>query len=296
MADTIIRAITTDGLIKAVAISSKELVERARIIHGCLPVATAALGRTLSAASMMGIMQKSKDASVTIQIKGNGPLGSIIAVSDNNGNVRGYPQNPAVDLPLKKNGKLDVGAAVGKGTLTVIRDLQLKEPYVGTIALVSGEIAEDIADYYVTSEQTPTACGLGVLVNTDQSVAQAGGFTIQIMPGADDTQISKLEKAISEAGQLTDILQQCGGSAEGMLKKIMDGFDLHMLESTPVEYRCYCNEDKVLKALISIGANELHDLADSRDTITATCQFCDNLYSFTAAQIHELADTLTKRG
>ena len=185
MADRIVRAISTDGMVQAAAICSRDLTERARQIHKTLPVATAALGRTLAAASMMGNALKSDGASLTLQFKGGGPLGTVLAVSDNEGNVRGYVTNPHVDIPLRKDGKLDVGTAVGhEGTLTVIKDLHMKEPYVGTIDLLGGEIAEDVAGYFVESEQIPTACALGVLVDRDQSVKAAGGYLIQLMPGA----------------------------------------------------------------------------------------------------------------
>lgn len=200
MRDRLVRAISRDGSVKAVAVSSRELTERARQIHRTLPVATAALGRTLAACSMMGNALKGEGSSVTLQIKGGGPLGTLLAVSDNQGNVRGTVDHPGVDLPLRRDGKLDVGAAVGhEGTLTVIRDLHMKEPYVGSVGLLGGEIAEDLAAYFVESEQVPTACGLGVLVDRDQSVLSAGGYLIQLLPGAGEDVIAKVEGGIMAA-------------------------------------------------------------------------------------------------
>jgi len=289
MTDHVVRAVTADGTIKATAISSKHLVERARIIHGCLPVATAALGRTLSAASMMGIAQKQEGASLTLQIKGDGPAGSIVAVSDEFGNVRGYLQNPALILPLRGNGKLDVGGAVGKGTLTVIRDLRMVEPYIGTVELVSGEIAEDIASYHLNSEQVPTACGLGVLVNTDQSVAQAGGYLIQVMPGATEKDISKLEDILAKTKAVTELLNDCGGSAQEMIRNLLSGFSIKILDTTAVEYKCHCNENRVVRALMSMGRDELLDLAKEQESISVSCQFCDMTYHFDSDKLRALA-------
>ena len=209
MSDQLVRAISKDGFVKAVAVSTRDLTERARQIHHTLPVATAALGRTLAAASMMGNALKGDGASVTLQIKGGGPLGKILAVSDNEGNVRGTVDNPAVDIPLRSDGKLDVGSAVGfDGTLTVIRDLNMKEPYVGSVGLLGGEIAEDLAAYFVESEQIPTACGLGVLVDRDQSVLAAGGYLIQLLPGAGEDVITKVEGGIYAAPSVTDMLKE----------------------------------------------------------------------------------------
>ncbi len=234
MSDHIVRAMTRDGFVKAAAISSKDLVERARQIHRCLPMATAALGRTLSACSLMGNMQKVENGSVTLQIKGGGPLGTILAVSDSVGNVRGYVQNPAVALMEKYRGKLNVGDAVGTdGRLTVIRDLQMKEPYNSSIELVSGEIAEDLTWYFAQSEQVPTACALGVLVQIDQTVQAAGGYIIQLLPGAPEELIDRIEAGIQKAGNVTTMLEW-GMTAQQMLEKVMDGLDLEILETTPV--------------------------------------------------------------
>ena len=290
--DTIIRMIAKDAPIKAMAIQAKGIVERAREIHKTLPVATAALGRTLMAASMMGQQIKEKDGSVTLRINGGGPLGSILAVSDSDGNVRGYVQNGQVELPLKGPAKLDVGTAVGtNGSLTVIKDLKLKEPYVGTIPLVSGEIAEDITAYFAESEQIPTACALGVLVDKDLSVAVAGGHLIHLLPGATDEDIDKIEAGIARAGQVTTQLSQ-GLSAEALLRLVLADFDLELLETVPVEYRCYCSRDRMRRALISMGKQELTDLIREQVRAEMTCQFCDAVHVFEKDELEALAASL----
>ena len=292
MADRIVRAISTDGMVQAAAICSRDLTERARQIHKTLPVATAALGRTLAAASMMGNALKSDGASLTLQFKGGGPLGTVLAVSDNEGNVRGYVTNPHVDIPLRKDGKLDVGTAVGhEGTLTVIKDLHMKEPYVGTIDLLGGEIAEDVAGYFVESEQTPTACALGVLVDRDQSVKAAGGYLIQLMPGAAEDTIAKVEGGIMAAGAVSAILEK-NDDPEAMLRTVMSDFDLKILETCPVEYRCYCSRERVERALISLGREELEQMLSEQGGCQLTCQFCDAVYEFTAEDIQRLLKNL----
>lgn len=292
MADRIVRAISTDGMVQAAAICSRDLTERARQIHKTLPVATAALGRTLAAASMMGNALKSDGASLTLQFKGGGPLGTVLAVSDNEGNVRGYVTNPHVDIPLRKDGKLDVGTAVGhEGTLTVIKDLHMKEPYVGTIDLLGGEIAEDVAGYFVESEQIPTACALGVRVDRDQSVKAAGGYLIQLMPGAAEDTIAKVEGGIMAAGAVSAILEK-NDDPEAMLRTVMSDFDLKILETCPVEYRCYCSRERVERALISLGRTELEQMLSEQGGCQLTCQFCDAVYEFTAEDIQRLLKNL----
>ena len=292
MADRIVRAISTDGMVQAAAICSRDLTERARQIHKTLPVATAALGRTLAAASMMGNALKSDGAGLTLQFKGGGPLGTVLAVSDNEGNVRGYVTNPHVDIPLRKDGKLDVGTAVGhEGTLTVIKDLHMKEPYVGTIDLLGGEIAEDVAGYFVESEQIPTACALGVLVDRDQSVKAAGGYLIQLMPGAAEDTIAKVEGGIMAAGAVSAILEK-NDDPEAMLRTVMSDFDLKILETCPVEYRCYCSRERVERALISLGRTELEQMLSEQGGCQLTCQFCDAVYEFTAEDIQRLLKNL----
>ncbi len=292
MADRIVRAISTDGMVQAAAICSRDITERARQIHKTLPVATAALGRTLAAASMMGNALKSGGASLTLQFKGGGPLGTVLAVSDNEGNVRGYVTNPHVDLPLRPGGKLDVGAAVGhEGTLTVIKDLHMKEPYVGTIDLLGGEIAEDIAGYFVESEQIPTACALGVLVDRDQSVRAAGGYLIQLMPGADEDTITKVEGGIMAAGPVSALLEK-NDDPEQLLRDVMSDFELKILETCPVQYKCYCSRERVERALISLGREELESMLKEQGGCQLTCQFCDAVYNFSAEDVQGLLKNL----
>ena len=282
--DEIIRAVTNDGFVKISAISGRDLVERARTIHNLSPVATAALGRTLCASSMLGDLLKEEDASVTIRINGGGPIGTVMAVSDSSGNVRGYAQNPHIDLPLKDNGKLDVGGAVGtNGTLTVSRDLGLKEPYIGSTALVSGEIAEDLTYYFVESEQVGAACGLGVLVNTDLSVICAGGFIVALLPGAPEKLIEQIERNIANMGQVTNVLQN--GTADDLVEKVLFGLTPEILSRTPVEYRCYCSHERITIALESIGKEALEELIESGENAEICCQFCSKVYTFTPDEI-----------
>ena len=295
MSDCLVRAISKDGMVKAVAVSTRELTERARQIHKTLPVATAALGRTLAAASMMGNALKSDGSSLTLQIKGDGPLGKILAVSDNEGNVRGTVDNPAVDIPLRGDGKLDVGSAVGMGgTLTVIRDLNMKEPYVGSVGLLGGEIAEDLAAYFVESEQIPTACGLGVLVDRDQSVSVAGGYLIQLLPGATEDVITMVEGGIYAAGPVTELLKE-DDDPESLLRRVMSDFELDILETTPIEYRCYCSRERMERALISLGAEELRQLIDEQGDAELTCRFCDNVQKFTKEQLEMMLADMQKK-
>ena len=296
MSDRIVRAISTDGLVQAAAICSRDLVERARNIHGTTPTATAALGRALSGASLMGNALKGRGASMTLQFKGNGPLGTVLAVSDNRGNVRGYVTNPGVDLPLREDGKLDVGGAVGhEGTLTVIKDLNMRDPYVGTVDLLGGEIAEDIAGYFVESEQIPTACALGVLIDRDRSVRSAGGYLIQLMPGATEDTIVKVEGGIMAAGAVSALLEK-DSDPEHLLRTVMSDFELHILDTEPVEYRCYCSRERVERALISLGADELESILRDQGGCQMTCQFCDAVYEFSDAELEQLIAGLRRDG
>ena len=291
--DQLVRVIAKDAPIKAMAISGTSLVERARQIHDTWPVATAALGRLLMAASMMGNMLKEQDGSVTLRVKGDGPLGTVLAVSDSMGNVRGYVENPAVDVPRKSHAKLDVGSAVGPGgTLTVVKDLGLKEPYVGSIQLISGEIAEDIAAYFVESEQIPTACALGVLISPDQTVRAAGGYLIQLLPGADESVISAIERGMARVGAVSSQLDRGLGPVE-LLQDVLSDFQLEMLETSPVEYRCYCSRERVSRALISVGASELKSLIQEQGSTDLTCQFCDKVYHFTREDLESLLQETT---
>ena len=288
----LVRAMTRDGFVKAVAVTTTDIVERARQIHKTLPTATAALGRLLSAASMMGNMQKVENGSITLQVKGGGPLGTVLAVSDAEGNVRGYVQNGQISILEKYRGKLDVGAAVGTdGMLTVIHDLQMKEPYVGSVELVSGEIAEDVANYFVQSEQCPTACALGVLVDTDQHVRAAGGYIIQLLPGAPEQTIDLIEAGIQKAGAVTTLLDG-GLSAQGLLETVLSGLDLEILETSPVSHKCYCSRDRVTSTLISLGKKEMQQIVEDRETIHVECQFCDTIYDFTPEEITKILEEI----
>ena len=287
--DRIIRATAAEGNIKMAVISARDMVQRAREIHNCSPTASAALGRTLCAASMMGNMMKEENASLTIRINGNGPINGIVAVSDSMGYVRGYVGDPAVDLPLRQDGKLNVGGAVGKdGMLTVSKDIGLREPYIGSVELVSGEIAEDVTAYLLESEQVPSACGLGVLVDTDTSIKAAGGFIVQLMPGADENLISKLEDNIFFMDQLTTILDEDG--AEKVFEQVLNGIEYHIVSSEEVGYRCFCSRERVEKAVACIDKNELHSMIDGNSNIEVGCQFCDAKYIFTPDELKNLID------
>ena len=282
--DEIIKAISSDGFVKITAIDSKNLTERARTIHGTFPVVTAALGRALAATSMIGSELKADGASVTVRINGGGPVGTIMAVSDPFGNVRGYAQNPFVDIPRKANGKLDVGGAVGKnGMLTVTQDLRLREPYIGSVELVSGEIAEDFTSYFVKSEQTPTACALGVLVSEKRGVVAAGGYIAQLMPGAGEAHVLALEKNVATAGSVTAILEN--GAVDDIVARVLGGFAPKILSRDPVEYRCYCSRGRTGDALASLGDAELDDILKKGEPIEVTCQFCDAVYTFEPEEV-----------
>ena len=277
-----------DGFVKVVAIRSTQMVRRGAQIQGTTPNATAAFGRALTAASMMGNMQKVENGSMTLQIKGGGPIGSITCVSDPDGNVRGCVSVAKVPLVEKYPGKLDVGATVGTdGTLTVIRDLQMKEPYVGTVELISGEIGDDITAYFARSEQTPTACALGVLVDRDQSVKVAGGYLLQLLPGAPDDVIDRLEEGIRRAGAVTAMLEQ-GMTPEDILGQVCGDLGVVFMETTEVGYKCYCSRDRVTKALISLGREELTQIMEEGKDFPVECQFCDDVYTFTPSDIEEL--------
>ncbi len=290
MSDEIVRAIGADGMIKASAVSGRACVERARNIHKTLPVATAALGRLLMGASLMGDMLKEEQGAVTLRLQGGGPLGVLMAVSDCEGCVRGYVTNPFVELMEKTPGKLDIGAAVGKeGMLTVIKDIGLKEPYIGSVELLSGEIAEDLALYFVESEQIPTACALGVQVGTDQSVEAAGGCIIQLLPGASDDIIEKIERGVAELGSVSSFLA-AGHTAEDLLRAMLKDFDLEVLERHPMEYRCGCSRDRTTRALQSMGKAELAGLIQEQGEVDLACQFCDKVYHYSTEELLEILE------
>jgi len=291
--DELVRAIAADNFIKMTAVNAREIAEYARTVHKTLPTATAALGRTLAAASMLGSAMKEEKASLTIRISGGGPIGSIIAVSDSSGNVRGYVQNAEVDLPLKADGKLDVGGAVGKnGTITVIRDLHMKDPYVGSTALVSGEIAEDLTKNLFESDQTPSACALGVLVDRDQSVLAAGGYIVQLMPGAPDELAEKLEDNVRAAGPVSEILRS--GSVDDVVSAVLNGFSPRILERSDPAYHCRCSRDRVSRIVAGLGKDELADILEKGEPLEIICRFCGKAYSFSTPEIRELTEECHK--
>ena len=285
--DKIIRATAAEGFIKMAVITARDTVERAREIHNCSPTASAALGRTLCAASLLGEAMKEENATLTIRVNGGGPIGSIIAVSDSAGFVRGTVGDPTVDPPRRRDGKLNVGAAVGvDGMLTVSRDIGLREPYIGSTALRSGEIAEDITAYLLESEQVPSACALGVLVDTDCSIKAAGGFIVQLMPGADEELIAKLEDNIFLMDQLTTLLDEDGTDA--IFAQVLKDLEYHLVGEAPVGYRCYCSRERVEDALRCIEKRELQEMIDADETVDISCEFCDAHYAFTPDDLRAL--------
>jgi molecular chaperone Hsp33 len=274
-----------DGFILASAIDSTDIAETARAIHSTSPTATAALGRALSIASLFGKTLKAKGGSVTLQFKGGGPGGTMVVVSDTDGNVRGYIQNPLVDIERKPNGKLDVGGLIGSdGCLTVIKDLQMEQPYIGTVGMLSGEIADDVASYFAESEQIPTACAAGVLVNPDGTVKCAGAYLLQLMPGCGPAAAANLESSVLSAGTVTQMLRD-GLSPEEMIRRAAGGAELVFMEEIAPEYRCYCSRDRVSSALISTGRAELTSMAEEQEGAEVTCQFCDKVYHFTKKEL-----------
>lgn len=284
----LVRCISQDGTLVMMAVDSTDVVRNAHNIHKTSKVTSAALGRLLTAASMMGSMLKGKDDSVTLRINGNGPVGSVIAVSDSNGNVRGYIGDSNVELPLNEKGKLDVARAVGtNGSLTVIKDLGLKEPYIGQVPIVSGEIAEDITAYYATSEQTPSVCALGVLVEPEsKDVIVSGGFIIQLLPSAMDDTIDKVERCIKDIEPVTKMMTD-GKTPEEICRNVLKEFELDVLDEYEVAYKCNCSRDKVSRALISAGEEALKEMAEDKTT-QVSCNFCDKKYEFTSLEIKNL--------
>ena len=285
----VVRCITDDGCVFVLAADTTDISETSRQIHNTSKVCTAALGRALTGASFMGILLKGQDSSVTLRFNGGGPAGSVIAVADSDGNVRGYVMNPDVNLPLNEKGKLDVGGAVGTdGFLTVIKDIGMKEPFVGQIPLVSGEIAEDLTSYYAISEQVPSVCALGVLVNPDLTVAVSGGFLIQLLPTADDTIIDKVERGLQGLPSVTSMLAE-GLTPEEICKKVLPEFNVEVLDTAECEYKCNCSKERVTKALLTLNKDELKEMAN--DPVTeVSCHFCDKKYRFTPAEILKLAE------
>ncbi len=289
----LIRCITSDGAIMAVCADTTDIVAKAEECHNTSAVVTAALGRLLTAASMMGNMLKNEKCSLTLRVAGDGPLGNMVAVSDYIGNVRGYAQNSVVEIPLNNKGKLDVGGAVGNGVLYVIKDLGMKEPYVGQVPLVTGEIAEDITSYYAVSEQTPTVCALGVLVNPDLTVKAAGGFIIQMLPGYTDSEIDRLESAINELEPVTKMLSD-GKSPKEIMDLALKNFEYEVLYEEKTEYKCKCSEERTKKALYSIGNDDLKEMAEAKEDIEIKCHFCNKVYTFTPEKLSKILEEKIK--
>ncbi len=287
MKDYIVRAVAADASIRAFASVTTNTVEDAKNLHNTSPVATAALGRLLTAGGMMGIMLKGEKDVLTLQIKGDGPIGGITVTADSKANVKGYVNNPNVMLAATKAGKLDVGGAVGSGYINVIRDMGLKEPYASQASLVSGEIAEDLTYYFATSEQVPSSVGLGVLMNTDNTVNVSGGFIIQLMPFAEEEIISKLEENLKDIDSVTNLLIQYK-TPENMLKYILRDLDIEILETVPTEFYCNCSKDRIEKAIISIGKEEIEDIIKDNETIEVNCHFCSSKYYYTIEELKDI--------
>ena len=287
MKDYIVRATAAEGQIRAFAITSRELVEIARQDHNTSPVATAALGRLLSAGAMMGVMMKGEKDVPTLQIRCNGPIGGLTVTADSHGNVKGFVENPDVMLPPNAKGKLDVGGALDLGFLSVIKDLGLKEPYVGQTALVTGEIGDDLTSYFATSEQTPSSVGLGVLMEKTNTVRCAGGFIIQLMPFTEEETISKLEHNLSLIHSVTALLDQ-GLTPEQLLERVLDGFDVEITDRMPCSFTCNCSKERVEKALISIGKKELQEMIDEDKPIEVNCHFCGKTYKFDVDELKKM--------
>ena len=291
MSDYIIRATAAGETVRAFAIRSTELTAKAREIHHTFPVVTAALGRLLSAGAMMGSMMKGENDKLTLMMKGDGPIAQLTVTADGHGHVKGFPANPSVDIPLKRAGKLDVGGAIGKGTLTVIMDLGLKEPYNGQVEIQTGEIGDDLAYYFTVSEQTPSAVGLGVMVDTDSEVKHAGGFIIQMMPDVAEETIEVLEAKLKDADPVTTMMDK-GMTPEDILEYYLGDLDLHINEKLPVEFYCDCSKEKVARALATISTDDLNEIINDGEEIEVKCYFCNSAYKF---QVDELKEMIAQR-
>ncbi len=289
MKDYIVRAAAANHQIRAFAMTSRELAEQARIYHNTSPIITAALGRLLTGGAMMGAMMKGEHDLLTLQIKCSGEAKGMTVTADSRGNVKGYPHVPDVMLPPNAKGKLDVGGALGPGILSVIKDMGLRDPYVGQVALQTSEIAEDLTYYFATSEQVPSAVGLGVLMNRDNTVKQAGGFIIQLMPFAEESVIGALEEKIAEITSVTDLLEQ-GLSPEGLLERILGEQGLTITDRMPAKYRCDCSRERVTKAIVSIGVKDIQEMIEENEPIEVNCQFCDKHYIFTPEDLKMLLE------
>ncbi len=293
MADYLVRATAANAQIRAFACTTREIAETARTLHGSSPVVTAALGRLLSAGCMMGSMLKGEKDLLTLQVRGDGPMGGMTVTADALGNVKGYANEPVVILPANAVGKLDVAGAVGKGFLRVIKDMGLKEPYVGQISLQTGEIADDITYYFATSEQVPSSVGLGVLMEKDNTVKQAGGFIVQLMPFAEDEVIDKLEANLSKVQSVTALLD-AGNTPERILEILLEGMDVEFTDKSPVQFCCNCSKERVEKALISIGSADLQEMIDDGEEIHVNCHFCSKDYTFNVDELKEMKKRATR--
>ena len=292
MSDYIVRAIAAGGQIRAFAATTKDTVEKARQLHNTSPIATVALGRLLTGGVMMGVTMKNDSDMLTVQIKGNGPIGAMTVTADPKGNVKGFVANPEVMLPLK-DGRLDIAGAVGIGVLSVIKDIGLKEPYVGDTILITSEIADDLTYYYATSEQIPSSVGLGVLMDKDNTVEQAGGFIIQLMPDATEEVIDKLEKRIKEIKSVTHMLEN-GMTPEKILEYILGGMELEILDTIPTQFYCNCSKERVSKAVMSLGVKDLKEMVDDNKPIEVNCHFCNSHYTFSPQELGQMLEAVTK--
>lgn len=292
MSDYIVRAIAAGGQIRAFAATTKDTVEKARQLHNTSPIATVALGRLLTGGVMMGVTMKNDSDMLTVQIKGNGPIGAMTVTADPKGNVKGFVANPEVMLPLK-DGRLDIAGAVGIGVLSVIKDIGLKEPYVGDTILITSEIADDLTYYYATSEQIPSSVGLGVLMDKDNTVEQAGGFIIQLMPDATEEVIDKLEQRIKEIKSVTHMLEN-GMTPEKILEYILGGMELEILDTIPTQFYCNCSKERVSKAVMSIGVKDLKEMVDDNKPIEVNCHFCNSHYTFSPQELGQMLEAVTK--
>ncbi len=289
MSDKLTKAVTKNGLIRIYAVNSKNIAETARKFHSTMPLGTAALGRLLTGAVLMGNMQKDEDISLTLQMHGDGPLGRVLAVANSKGEVKGYIEHPLADLPLNRFGKLDVGGGIGQGYLSVVKDMNMKEPYIGQVPIQTGEIGDDIAFYFAQSEQVASLVALGVLVDRDYSVKQAGGFIVQIMPDCDEFNLKKFEKSAESITSVTQMLER-GISNEELIREVMKDFEVDILEETDVCYHCDCSDERMQRAIISLGKKEIQDIIDEQGEAEIVCQFCNKAYTYGKESLEEMRD------
>ena len=291
MADKLTKAVTTNGLIRIYAVNSKEIATAAQKFHSTMPLGTAALGRLLTGAVLMGKMLKDEDSSLTLQMHGDGVLGRVLAVANAKGEVKGYVENPQADLPLNRVGKIDVGSGIGKnGYMSIVKDLKMKEPYIGQVPIQTGEIGDDLAFYFAQSEQVPSLVALGVLVDRDYTVKQAGGFIVQIMPDCDEFNLKKFEKSAENIKSVTAMLEK-GLSNEELIREVMKDFEVEILEETEVCYHCDCCDERMQRAIVSLGKKEIQDIIDEQGEAEIVCQFCNKAYVYDKEQLEALRDT-----